>query len=346
MQPNSLRPLVVLLVSALLAITRPAFADTVTLKDGSVIRGKNLHIANDAVTITTGFAGDLTIKQNLVASFETDEPVYVKTKTAPAVLGKVEPKDSSLIIVSSSGNRPATVDNIKSSWPAGAKDPELAHWFLELSTDISGKSGNSTGFAGDGGIVAVRKTPTDALKLYGSADHTVANGQTSADTDKGGIEYNAFFSPVFSWFASTELMQDKVQEIRLRASALGGVGWNAIRSPREDLQFRTGFSYRYETYDTEPPTPSFSSAGGNLALVHRLNFAPWFVMHNSLGYMPSFKDTGNYIIDHDSNLTMPLATLKPWSLRIGVTNEFTSKPVDGNKRLDTTYYLRFVYTVR
>jgi hypothetical protein len=346
MKLPSLRLLFVLLAPAFFTFAQPAFADTLTLKDGSVIRGKNLHIANSAVIITTGFAGELTIKQELVASFETDAPVHVKTKTGPAVLGKVEPKDSGLVVAGSGATRPVTVDAIKSTWLADAKDPDLAHWLFELSTDISGKSGNSTGFAGDGGIVAVRKTPANALKLYGSANYTVANGQTSADTDKGGIEYNAFFSPVFSWFASTELMQDKVQEIRLRDSTLVGIGWNPIRSPREDLQFRTGFSYRYETYDTEPPTPSFSSAGGNLALVHRLNFAPWFVMHNSLGYMPSFQDTGNYIIDHDSNLTMPLATLKPWSLRIGVTNEFTSKPVDGNKRLDTTYYLRFVYTVR
>jgi hypothetical protein len=346
MKPSSFRSLAALIAASFLAYAPPAFADAVTLKDGSVIHGKNLHIANGAVTITTAFSGDLTIKQDLVASFVTDEPVYVKTKDAPAVLGKVEPKDSGLTIVSSGGNRPATIDNIKSSWQASARDPDLAHWLFELSTDVSGKSGNTTGFAENGGIVAVRKTPTDALKLYGSADYTVANGLTSANNQKGGVEYNSFFSPAFSWFASGELMRDKVQEINLRASALAGIGWNPIRSPREDLQFRTGFSYRYETYSTTPSTPDFSSAGASLALVHRLNVSPWFVMHNSLSYMPSFKDTANFIIDHDSNLTMPLATSKTWSLRVGVTNEFTSKPVDANKRLDTTYYLRFVYTVR
>jgi hypothetical protein len=346
MKPSFFRPLAAFIAAAFLAFAAPASADTVTLKDGSVIHGKNLHIANGAVTITTTFSGDLTIKQELVASFVTDEPVYVKIKDAPAVLGKVEPKDAGLVIAGSGGIRPASVENIKSTWPASARDPDLAHWLFELSTDVSGKSGNTTGFAGNGRIVAVRKTATDALKLYGSADYTVANGLTSANNQKGGVEYNSFFSPAFSWFASGELMRDTVQEIDLRASTLAGIGWNSIRSPREDLQFRAGFSYRYETYDTKPNTPDFSSAGANLALVHRLNVSPWFVMHNSLSYMPSFKDTANFIIDHDSNVTMPLATSKAWSLRIGMTNEFTSKPVDANKRLDTTYYLRFIYTVR
>lgn len=346
MQHRPFPPLAVFLGFVLIAVGWPALADTVTLKDGSVIHGKNLHIANGTVIITTGFAGDLSIKQDLVASFETDKATYVRTKTAPAVLGKVQPKGAGLIIASSRGVTPLTVDSIKSSWLPGDKDPELAHWSLDLSTDISGKSGSASGFAGDGGIVATRKTASDTLKLYGSADHTVANGLTSADMYKGGLEYNTFFSPVYSWFASGELIQDNVQSIHLRASSLAGFGWNPIRNPHEDLQFRIGLSYRYDIYNTTPPTPNFSSPGGNLALVHRLDITPWFVLHNSLGYMPSFRDTNNYIIDHDSNLTMPLAGLHAWSLRVGMTNEYTSKPVDNDKHLETIYYLRFVYTVR
>jgi putative salt-induced outer membrane protein YdiY len=346
MKSRSLRFLTVLLGAGLLAVAWPAFADTVTLKDGSIIHGKNLQIANGAVTIATDFAGDLTIKQSMVASLETEVPIFVKTKTSPAVLGKVDPKSSGIIIASPSGNRAMAIEDIKSSWLANDKDPDLAHWSLELSTDITGKSGNSSGFAGNAGVVAMRKTPTDTLKLYGSADHTMANSQTSADNYKAGVEDNIFFSPAFSWFGSTEVMQDNVQDIHLRTTTTSGIGWNAIRSPREDLQFRTGLSYRYDVYSTDPETQNYSSAGANFALVHRLNVSPWFVMHNSLSYMPSFKDTNNCIIDHDSNLAMPLAGMKMWSLRIGMTNEYTSKPVDGDKHLDTTYYLRFVFNVR
>jgi putative salt-induced outer membrane protein YdiY len=343
---RSLRPIAVLLGFVLLTVAWPAFADTVTLKDGSIIHGKNLQIVDGAITITTGFAGDLSIKQNLVASFSTDTPVYVKTKTSQAVLGKIEPKASGLVIVGSNGEQPITLENIKSAWLTSATDPDLAHWHLELSTDVVGKSGSASGFAGDAAIVATRRTPTDTLKFYSNIDHTVANGQTSSDNYKGGIEDNIFFSPAYSWFGSTELMQDNVQDIHLRTTTTSGIGWNALRGSREDLQFRAGLSYRYDVYDTNPPTPNYSSAGANLAIVHRLDVAPWFVMHNSLGYMPSFKDTNNFIMDHDSNITMPLGNLKPWSLRIGMTNEYTSRPVDGDEHLETTYYLRFVYTVR
>jgi hypothetical protein len=350
MKPSILRPIAAFVGLVLLSIAVPALADTVTLKDGSIIHGKNLHIANGVITITTSFAGDVAIKQDQVASFETDAPVFVKTKDKPAVLGKVERKDPDIVVSSPSGTYITTINGVKSTWVAGAEDPEVValrrRWIFEISTDIAGKSGNSTGFAEALGAVATLKTPTDALKFYASANHSVANGTISEDDYKGGIEYNAFFSPVFSWFVSTELMQDNVKDISLRSSTLAGIGYNAIRSKREDLQFRGGLSYRYETYDTAPPTPNFSSAGLNLALVHRLDIAPWLILHNTIGYMPSFQDFNNFVLNHDSNVTMPFAGTKAWSLRLGVSNEYVSKPVDDAKRLDTLYYLRFVYNVQ
>jgi hypothetical protein len=33
-------------------------------------------------------------------------------------------------------------------------------------------------------------------------------------------------------------------------------------------------------------------------------------------------------------------------MRIGVTNEYSSKPVAAGKKLDTVYYLRWVYVVQ
>jgi hypothetical protein len=349
MKLRFLRPVAGLVLASLCALAWSVRADTVTLKDGSVIHGKITGINGGTVSVSTSFAGDLAIKQDQVAALQTDEPIFVKTTDNSTVLGRVEPKESALVVSSPSGSYTTTVKDVKSTWPKGAEDPELVamrrHWVAEFTTDIAGKSGNSTGFAGALGATATLKSATDSLKFYAAANHTVANGQTSEDMYKGGVEYNSFFSPVWSWYVSTELMQDNVKDIALRVSTLGGIGWNAIKSPKEDLQFRAGLSYRYETYNTVPPTPNFASAGLNLALLHRVDLKPWAVMRNTLSYVPSFKNTSNYVIDHDSNLTMPFGGSKVWSLRLGITNEYNSIPVGGAKRLDTLYYLRFVYDV-
>ena len=335
------------LALAALAVLAPAArADTVTLKDGSVIHGTIQGITAGIVTLTTGFAGELSIKQDQVASLATDEAVFVKTANNSSVLGQVAPDPAGLVVSSPSGRYNTTVGDIKSSWLRTAEDPELValrrHWAVQFALDVAGKSGNSTGFTGGAGVTAVLKGPNDALKFYGAANHTTAGGQTSEDAYKGGVEYNAFISQDWSWYVSSELMQDNVKDISLRVSVLGGIGYNVVRQPSHDLQFRAGLSYRHESYDTTPPTAAYSSAGLNLALIHRVDLAPWATMNNSLSYEPAFKDFSNYIIDHDSNIAMPFGGSKVWSVRLGMTNEYTSKPIAGSKRLDTLYYVRIV----
>ena len=338
--------LAVLALAALCLLAPAARADTVALKDGSIIHGKIQGISGGTITVSTGFAGDLAIKQDQVASLATDDQVFVKTANNSTVLGQVETRQSGVVVASPSGSYTTSVADIKSSWPKTQEDPEIValrrHWKVEVSMDIAGKRGNTTGFTEAIGAVATLKAPNDALKFYVLVNHSVANGLTSEDSYKGGVEYNAFFSPDWSWYVSTELMQDNVKDIALRSSTLGGVGFNAVRSAHHDLQFRAGLSYRHDSYNTAPPTPAYSSAGLNLALVNRVDLLPWATMNNSLSYVPSFNDTANYIIDHDSNFTLPFGGSKVWSLRLGMTNEYTSKPIGGAKRLDSLYYLRLV----
>jgi hypothetical protein len=346
MKHHTLASLAGLALASLGLLALSARADTVTLKNGSVIHGKVVQVAGGTITVSTDFAGDLAIKQDQVVSLETDEPMFLKTQDNTTMLSKIEKKDSGLVLTGATGSYQTTVAGIKSSWAKDAEDPEIValrpKWSLEIAADVAGKSGNSTGFASTAGMVAVRKTPTDALKFYASGAHAVANGSRSEDMYKGGAEYNSFFTSDLSWYVSSELMQDNVKDIALRVSTSGGLGINAIRKATQDLQFRVGLSYRYETYNTVPATPNFSSAGASFALIHRADLAPWAVMRNTITYVPSFKDTANYVIDHDSNFTLPFGGSKTWSLRFGVTNEYVSIPAGQAERLDTTYYLRLV----
>jgi hypothetical protein len=188
MKPTSIPAAAALIIATLGIVALSVQADTVTLKDGSVIHGKILKIEGGTIALSTGFAGDLAIKQDQVASFETDEPVFVKTKDNSTVLGKVGQKESELTVANASGSYATKVDGVKSSWRQGAEDPEVValrrHWVFEVSTDIAGKSGNSTGLSEALGAVATLKTPTDALKFYAAANHSVANHQTSQDIYK------------------------------------------------------------------------------------------------------------------------------------------------------------------
>ena len=101
-----------LALAALCALAPAARADTVTLKDGSVIHGKIQGITGGVITLSTGFAGDLSIKQDQVASLATDDAVFVKTTNNSAILGQVAPENGSLVFSSPSGRNTVTVAGV------------------------------------------------------------------------------------------------------------------------------------------------------------------------------------------------------------------------------------------
>ena len=66
-----------LLLIALLLTAAPAFADTVTLKNGDKITGTITQVSPKAITVSTPYAGVLTIERSAVRTLQSDHPVAI-----------------------------------------------------------------------------------------------------------------------------------------------------------------------------------------------------------------------------------------------------------------------------
>jgi hypothetical protein len=62
---------------------------------------------------------------------------------------------------------------------------------------------------------------------------------------------------------------------------------------------------------------------------------------NRLSIVPSFEDFANYRATHESFLELPLAN-PSWKLRLGLANDYNSKPGKGVEKMDTGYFTRLV----
>ena len=62
---------------------------------------------------------------------------------------------------------------------------------------------------------------------------------------------------------------------------------------------------------------------------------------NRLSYVPGFQDFGNYHFTHESFYEVPRAS-PAWKLRLGVSNDYNSKPGSGVDKLDTAYFTRLL----
>jgi hypothetical protein len=236
---------------------------------------------------------------------------------------------------------------VAASWAAGAKDPAVAalerHWGYEAAVDVAGKTGNKeqlgTGFS----FRATLAGSGDKLQFYTAYDRQVSDGVKSADQFKAGVDYANNFSGAKSWYVRNEGGFDRVKDIELYDVAAAGLGYDLIKKPKQLLTSRAGVSFRYAGYKN-PRTEDVKSAGLDFGLAHRLELTNAALI-NRLSYVPTFEDFSNFVAVHESLLELPLLSTQ-WKLRLGVANDYNSKPGRGVERLDTTYFTRLVLNWR
>lgn len=336
------------LASTLVALVfaTATLADQVELTDGSVVQGKLLGADKGQFRIETSFAGVITIAQDKIKSFSTDEAVNVGLKAGTQVLGTVATAESGIAVTAADGRMASSAANVVAVWRAGEESPALREakaaadklkrrWAYEAGVAINGRTGGSEKFAGSVGFKATLASPEDKLMFTGAINRAQENSNTTADDWKAGVDYSASFDGAAVWYVRTDLSKDKIKRIDLRSSSAFGIGRKLAKTVTRDTEVRLGLGYLYETYTGL--TPDFSSAGLDVALINAMTLG-WAQMNNRFTWTPSFEDFANYRLVHDTSFDLPIKGTDFWKLRMGVSNDYQSQPAAGIGKLDTTYY--------
>jgi len=338
---NSSLARALLALASLLAVR--AFADVVVTTSGARLVGKITSIADGTVAISTDYAGDIKVKQALVVSIETDQPVAVRLASGDRVTGAVTPStDGKLKISGGAGDSYATVPQIAASWPAGQEDPAVIalrrKWTYEAGVDINGESGTRNQLGTDLMFKATLNGPDDILAFYTAYNRQVANGEKSADQFKAGVDSSHNLTADTSWFVRDEAGFDRVNEITFDDIAAAGIGYNFVKTKDQALVGRVGISYRKYDYSPSADTPSVNAVGADLELHYKQTFGV-SELHDDLVLLPDFQDTKSYVITNELGYIIPIS-LSQWKLTMGVSNNYNSEPVPGIKKLDTLYFTR------
>jgi len=326
-----------------------AHADRVVTADGSVLQGQIAGIAQDVLTLSTSYAGEIEIDMAQVDHFDTDSPVYLSFGSGSAYFGEVEGREGGeLEIRTSDGELATSIAEVAEGWRQGDKSPaqrrreaELAKleraWKYEASFDLTGKSGNSDAIGLASSFEATLQGPEDTLVFYAGANFSETDDEKSADDLRGGVDYSSQFSDHWNWYTRAEVGRDRIEDLEFYSTGAAGFSYIATDSERRRLAYRGGLSFRFESFEDGQ---TVNSPGLDLSLIHRETFS-WGVLDNSLTYLPVFEDFGTFRVIHDSGLELPLSA-EGWRLRMGVRNNFNSEPQPGKTELDTTYYTRLL----
>jgi putative salt-induced outer membrane protein YdiY len=318
--------------------------DVIETKNGARLVGKVNKIDGTAVLFATDYAGEIKIKQSEVASLTTDAPLNVRLASGAVLQGTLSSTpNGGVALTGSDGTLNTTVDKIAMTWAPGAKDPAVAalerSWRYEAAVDITGKSGNKEQLGTSFSARATLKTSNDTLQFYSAYDRQVTDGEKSSDQFKAGVDYQNNFSGRKSWYVRDEGGFDRVKDIELYNVAAFGLGYDFIKKPQHILTGRAGLSFRYEGYKN-PLTEDVKAAGLDFGINHRYDSDTWSMV-NRLSWVPLFEDFANYRLQHESFFEIPTAN-PDWKLRLGLSNDYNSKPGAGVEKMDTTYFTRLV----
>ncbi len=319
-------------------------ADRIELTDGSVVLGKILSAEGGKFKVETGFAGTIEISQDKIISFSTDEAVNVGLAAGSAVLGKVEASDGGIKVVAHDGQMTAETGKVAAVWRQGADSPatrklkaeieaRTRKWAFEASVAVTGRTGVSEKSDARLGFKATLASAQDKLIFAVEAEKARDSGVDTANRQYGSIDYSSFYSPDNGWYVRTTLEKDLIKNLDLRSTTAFGLGRKLIKNDHQDLEFRLGFEYSYESYSDNT---KFDSPGMDVAFLHTYQFKNAKLV-NVIGYTPAFKEFSNYRIHHESAIELPLGA-SLWKLKVGVANEYLSVPPAATERLDTTYF--------
>ncbi|MCH2205210.1 MAG: DUF481 domain-containing protein [Lentisphaerales bacterium] len=305
-----------------------AYADDVALKDGSLVKGEILKIHNNLLYIKTKFAGTIQIKVPEISQVKTDLPVYLKNKN-----GEIVEKVYN-----------SAEDGMWMTLWTGEYDPDvfINKWERKVTVDMHQKNGNSDEEKFAGGLEVKYIREYDVSKVYGKFRDTTRGERKTADEREFGVDYELLLGEEkkHSWYARTDWLKDKIDDLKLRSTYASGYGYYFVKDPDLVLRARTGIQYREENFYNDPTE---DSTGLDFGLDYEQEFFDKLSWYTEIEYSPAFESFEDYILTHESGLSIPFGEDISLIWRTGVEHNYTTMPAEGFEKLDTLYFMKLIF---
>lgn len=333
-------------------------AGAVLTSDGSRLVGRIQGMSEGKLVIITEIAGRLEIDTTKIVAIESDEPLIVEFASGDRLVGTIGINaDGKSVIHTAMGDLSMAVARIEAAWLPGQDSPEVIalrretervrkeltpEWFVTLEAGGTRKEGNTNTLDARGRLDVVRKTGKDLLNFYLAANYSEQNNRRSQNEYRGGIKYEQMITERWNWYTRVEMEFDEFENLDLRSTVAAGVGYYWIRKPDHEFKTRVGLGYRHESYNNGV---SNDEAVIDLGFDYRRDLAPWLQLTHAMTISPGLEETDNYRLDVDTALVVPFQMEKV-KLKLGMRNEYNSRPQGNLDRLDNTYYVNLVFALK
>jgi putative salt-induced outer membrane protein len=335
-----------------------AHADQVTLKNGDRFSGTIVTGDGKTLLLKTEFAGDITIQWDAITAMESSDVVHLTLKDGTKVSGKVTTQDGKFVVAgATAAPAPATKETIvavRNDAEQKAYDLEaerMAHpkftyfWSGLFDTGLALTRGNSSQTTFTLATKEVRETPRDKLTvfanyIYGN-DASAPPSRTTANALNAGIRGDLNLTPKVFVFALAGFQTNQLQNLDLRQTYGGGIGYHVIKNANTTFDIFGGLTYErdaFGAYTLVGPPPTFVAAIQTNSLTAvvgeefdtKLNKRSTFTERLSL--YPNLSHAGDIRSQFDATLVTQLNAWLSW--QVTFSDSYINYPPPGLKDND------------
>ena len=327
-------------------------ADTVEVTDGSVLQGKILGMTDGNLTIQTSFAGKIKIPHTQIVTIKSEREISLRLDDNRTFDGSIEKVEDSLLTIKGTGQAFAFAE-IKHLWDADSSDPLILaaqknalamqmKWKHAVGFDLTGASRNTDSFGLGIRLDSKLGNRMREYDFYLSYLNSTKKDVTIVDETKFGIDYDSRFFEELSWYAKTDLENDRLEEVDLRATAALGLKYSWIEAKYYKTSIRGGAAFRFEELGSDS-VKNLSEPALDFGLEHSQALKKFLFLESDLSFIPNIDDFSDFLLRKDTALVLPLDKKEDWKIRSGLAGTYNSTPVPGKEEMDLKYYLRIVY---
>lgn len=317
-------------------------ADTLVFKGGSRLEGTVLSIVGGEIKFKSDDVGEITVKEEKVASLVTSKASKVQYKDNSVTEGVLAKQNNAYTLA----GKPIDMKNVKAVNP----DPEKWHGSVNLSGALA--RGNTRSEKAN--VVADVKRRWDKDRFAGDFGYYFAQNGTSRDNKEKtedridlGAQYDHFWVTKMYSYLNGRYERDGINDLQYRYRVGTGLGCQWLdkyaHEPTGKWSFsqEAGLTYIKEKYErvSDDDRCAFRYA-------HHLSWDPrWFTKfaftHN-FEYLPDVADWAeSYLIDADVGFTYEITAA--WQFMGKFEWDYNSNPGPHTKSSDFRYMLGLGY---
>ena len=315
----------------LLILCTGALADEVTMANGDVITGEILTLKEGKLTIKTPYNEALEIVWGSIAKILSDAPMEVVLSDGSRLKGTLQASEDGVLQVATGSAGAVAIGEMALITDINPPVVPAVTYTGNLQAGVSYLTGNTETTSGNLSGLFVARSERQRFTLRGRWNYAENDDEVSAREAGGSLKYDFFTTKKLYLYANTSLDYNPFQDLDLRSTVGGGLGYQFFEDLRKSLAAELGVSYVDENFRIAPDN-SYAAGRWSINFDYMIIPDKIALFHYQEGYF-SLEDFADMNLRTEQGLRFNV--LKDFYTTLQVNVTYDNLPSPGFKKTDT-----------